>query len=57
MHWIEKMENAMKLMKEACKDRTDCGSCPFEKYCNLLEGEEYNSKMLPYNFFKFEKEE
>lgn len=56
MHWIEKMENAMKLMKEACKDRTNCADCPFEKYCDLLEGEEYNSDMLPYNF-KFEEDE
>lgn len=56
MHWIEKMENAMKLMKEACKERTNCADCPFKKHCDLLEGEEYNSDMLPYNF-KFEEDE
>lgn len=52
MHWIEKMEIAMKLMKEACKERTNCADCPFEKYCDVLEleGEEYNPDMLPFNF-------
>ena len=56
MYWIEKMKNAMKLMKEACKERTNCADCLFEKYCDLLEGEEYNSDMLPYNF-KFDEDE
>ena len=50
------MENAMKLMKEACKNNgTNCAGCPFEKYCDLLQGEDYNSDMLPYNF-NFDKE-
>ena len=50
MRWTGKMKKAMELMKEACKERTNCFICPFEKYCDLLEGEEYSSEMLPFNF-------
>ena len=50
MYWIEKMKKAMELMKEACKERTNCADCPFEKYCDLLEGEDWDDEMLPFNF-------
>lgn len=61
MNWIDKMKMAMELMKEACKNRTNCCICPFTRYCDLLENNDYYGKlewaeMLPFNF-KIDKDE
>lgn len=40
MNFIAKMEEAMKLLAEACnmnEDWTDCQYCPFISYCDLFE--------------------
>ncbi len=56
MHWTNKMKLAMELMKEACKERDNCGTCPFTRYCDLLENHDYDygkpewAEMLPFNF-------
>ena len=40
MSWIEEVNVAMKLLKDACKRNemwSECGKCPFDAYCTVLE--------------------
>ena len=60
MNWTEKMEQAMKLIIEACTENpswNDCENCPFDRACTIINNHLIETKK---DFFSmgefFEKE-
>ena len=57
MRWAEKMQEAMKMMKEACTENDvwgECSKCPFDSYCTVPDR---NGGVIPSDFVLDEVQE